>query len=100
MFWTNSYSLQQTGAFIKKVRKEKGLSQSAFAEMLGVSHATLSALENGKSVSSKTLLDALSFLGLKLVILPKSAQAVVTISEDDRTNATIANNDNDKEERS
>ena len=75
MLWTNSYSLQQTGAFLKKVRREKGYTQDEFAEMLGVSHATLSALENGKSVSSKTLQNALSYLGLKLVILPKSAQA-------------------------
>ena len=55
MSWTNSYSLKQTGAFIKKVRKEKNYTQDQFSEMLGVSHATLSALENGKSVSSNTL---------------------------------------------
>ena len=75
MLWTNSYSLKQTGAFLKKARKEKGYTQDEFAEMLGVSHATLSALENGKGVSSNTLQNALSYLGYKLVILPKSAQA-------------------------
>ena len=81
MSWTNSYSLEQTGAFLKKTRREKGYTQDEFSEILGVSHATLSALENGKGVSSKTLQKALNFLGLKIVILPKSAW--VSISTDD-----------------
>jgi HTH-type transcriptional regulator/antitoxin HipB len=71
----------QTGDFIKRVRREKGYTQNEFAEILGVSHATLSALENGKSVSSGTLQKALSFLGLKLVILPKTAKATISLED-------------------
>ena len=74
MSWTNSYSLQQTGAFLKCLRKEKGYTQDQLAAKLGVSHATLSALENGGSVSTKTFESAWQFLGLRLVLVPKTAQ--------------------------
>jgi HTH-type transcriptional regulator/antitoxin HipB len=81
MAWTNSYSLAQTGNFLRAVRRQKGISQADFAAMIGVSHATLSSLENGKSVSSAVLERALQFLGMRLVIVPKSA--AVTVSEPD-----------------
>ena len=63
MSWTNSYSLEQTGAFLKQVRKEKGYTQQEFADLIGVSHATLSALENGGGVSAQTLEKAWQYLG-------------------------------------
>ncbi len=78
MSWTNSYSLEQTGAFLKQVRKEHGYTQEQFARKLGISHATLSSLENGGSVSTATLEKAMQYLGLRLVIVPKSAQVRVT----------------------
>lgn len=77
MKWTNVYGLDQLGSFLQKTRKEKGYTQDEFAEIIGASHATLSALENGKGVSSQTLMRAISDLGLKLVVLPKGAQAEV-----------------------
>lgn len=77
MRWTNSYSLEQTGAFLKRVRKEKGYTQQQFADLIGVSHATLSALENGGGVSAQTLEKAWQYLGLRLVLVPKSAQVRV-----------------------
>lgn len=77
MKWTNVYGLDQLGSFLRRVRKEKGYTQDEFAEIIGASHATLSALENGKSVSSQTLMRAISDLGLKLVVLSKGAQAEV-----------------------
>jgi len=80
MKWTNSYSLEQTGAFLKAVRKKKGFTQDEFSKMIGVSHATLSALENGKGVSTQTLDKALNFLGLRLVIVEKSAKVEVQAS--------------------
>jgi transcriptional regulator with XRE-family HTH domain len=36
------------GAAVRKIRKERGLTQKAMAKALGVSPAYLSALENGK----------------------------------------------------
>lgn len=77
MNWTNVYGLDQLGEFLAEKRKERGFTQGEFAEIIGTSHATLSALENGKSVSSKTLMCAISDLGLKLVVLPKDARAEV-----------------------
>ncbi|MEC4177015.1 helix-turn-helix transcriptional regulator [Adlercreutzia sp. R21] len=77
MNWTNVYGLDQLGSFLQRTRKEKGYTQDEFAEIIGTSHATLSALENGKSVSSQTLMRAVSDLGLKLVVLPKGSRAEV-----------------------
>lgn len=62
---------------MRQVRKEKGLTQEQFARKLGVSHATLSALENGEGVSAATLEKAWQLLGLRLVIVPKNAQVHV-----------------------
>jgi HTH-type transcriptional regulator/antitoxin HipB len=84
MAWTNSYSLKQTSAFLKAQRKQRGLTQDEFAGMIGVSHATLSSLENGGNVSAKTLEKALSFLGFRLVIAPKTA--TVTVEEHETSN--------------
>ena len=75
--WTSAYSMEQVGAFLRKVRRTKGATQSEFAETIGVSHATLSALENGRSVSTRTLEKALQFLGYKLVIMPKNLAPAV-----------------------
>lgn len=75
--WTNSYSMEQAGEFLKRARRAKGVTQADFAESLCVSHATLSALENGRSVSTKTLERALQDLGFRLVIVPKTADVRV-----------------------
>ncbi len=64
MKWTNVYGLDQLGSFLQKTRKEKGYTQDEFAEIIGASHATLSALENGKGVSSQ-IPHTRSSLGLK-----------------------------------
>ncbi|MDO4290396.1 MAG: helix-turn-helix transcriptional regulator [Eggerthellaceae bacterium] len=72
----NIYNIEQLGAHLKRVRKEKGISQADYADVIGVSHATLSALENGKGVSTTTLEKALQFLGLRIIVLPKSDQVV------------------------
>ena len=81
ILWTNSYSMAQTGAFLRTVRRDRGITQDDFADMIGVSHATLSALENGKSVSTHTLEHALSYLGLRIVIVPKNADVAPLASK-------------------
>ena len=75
--WTNSYSLEQMGEFMQEARKAQGMTQETFAKMLGVSHATLSNLEQGKNTSTATLQKALHLLGYRLVIVPKAASVVV-----------------------
>ena len=79
--WTNSYTLEQTGEFLRDVRRAKGKRQDVFARELGVSHTTLSNLEQGKNTSTRTLELALQRLGLRLVIVPKSADVSVTEHE-------------------
>lgn len=81
MEWTNIYNMEQLGAFLKKTRRKRHLTQNEYAEMVGVSHATLSALENGKGVSTATLERALQFLGLRLIVLPKQATVQISIPE-------------------
>lgn len=78
--WTNSYTLEQTGEFLRDVRRARGIRQDEFARQLGVSHTTLSNLEQGKNTSTKTLERALQYLGLRVVIVPKGAR--VSVSEE------------------
>lgn len=75
--WTNAYSMEQLGEFLQDVRRDKGLRQDEFAEVLGVSHTTLSNLEQGKNTSTHTLEKALQFLGMRLVCIPKTASVEV-----------------------
>lgn len=77
MNWINAYSIEEIGAFLKRARREKGYTQDEFAELIGVSHATLSSLENGKNVSSHVLMRALNTLGMRLIVLPKDADAEI-----------------------
>lgn len=75
--WTSAYSMEELGAFLRKVRRSRKISQGEFAETIGVSRATLSALENGRSVTTRTLERALQFLGYKLVVMPKALAPAV-----------------------
>lgn len=76
--WTNAYSCETVGEFIKAARKEKGLTQAQFAKKLGFSSVTLSAIETGKNVSSKKIERCLQMLGFRIAIVPKGAQIEVT----------------------
>lgn len=50
---------QQIGKFIAECRKEKGLTQSQLAEMLGVSDKSISRWENGNTMFDYTLYEPL-----------------------------------------
>lgn len=75
--WTNAYSLEDLGEFLQEARKEKNVSQKEMAASLGFSPVTLSALENGKNVSTEKIERYLQMLGYRIVIVPKSAQVEV-----------------------
>ena len=75
--WTNVYSMEQLGGFLQDARKAKGMRQDEFAEMIGVSHTTLSNLEQGKNTSTHTLERVLQYLGMRLVCAPKTADVKV-----------------------
>lgn len=77
MTWSNIYNMEQLGAFLKAERRARGYTQAEYARLIGVSHATLSTLENGSAVSTGTLERALQLLGLRLVVVPRTAQVAV-----------------------
>ena len=76
--WTNAYSFEDIGLFLREARRERGITQAQMAKKLGFSAVTLSALETGKSVSTAKVEKYLQILGYRLVILPKTADVEVT----------------------
>ena len=76
--WTNAYSVEDVGEFLKDARKEEGITQAQMAKKLGFSPVTLSALEKGKNVSSQKIELYLQMLGYRIVIVPKSAKVKVS----------------------
>ena len=76
--WTNAYSFEDIGLFLREARREHGITQAQMAKKLGFSAVTLSALETGKSVSTAKVEKYLQILGYRLVILPKTADVEVT----------------------
>ena len=76
--WTNAYSVEDVGEFLKDARKEEGITQAQMAKKLGFSPVTLSALETGKNVSSQKIELYLQMLGYRIVIVPKSAKVKVS----------------------
>lgn len=73
MDWYELNSLSKFGAFIRSRRRALGITQNECAKMIGVSHATMSALENGKCVASATLHKAMHVLGYKVFAVPEDA---------------------------
>ena len=75
--WTNAYSYEDIGQFLREARRARGITQAQMAKKLGFSTATLSALETGKNVSSAKVERYLQMLGYRMVIVPKSASVEV-----------------------
>jgi transcriptional regulator with XRE-family HTH domain len=67
-------NLLELGDSVKKLRKEKKLTQEQLASMAGISRATLSKLENGQiaQVSIVVLNDILNHLGYEIDIKPSN----------------------------
>jgi transcriptional regulator with XRE-family HTH domain len=61
-------NLLELGERVKKLRKERGITQEMLAKKTNISRATLSKLENGNiaQVSIVTLNDILNHLGYEL----------------------------------
>ena len=76
--WTNTYSYEDTGRFLREARRARGITQAQMANKLGFSTVTLSALETGKNVSSAKVETYLQMLGYRMVIVPKTAQVEVS----------------------
>jgi transcriptional regulator with XRE-family HTH domain len=67
-------NLLELGNSIKKLRKEKNITQEQLASMAGISRATLSKLENNQiaQVSIVVLNDILNHLGYEIDIKPSN----------------------------
>ena len=76
--WTNAYSFDDIGQFLREARRTRGITQAQMAKRLGFSAVTLSALETGKNVSTAKVEKYLQELGYRMVIVPKSADVKVT----------------------
>lgn len=63
-------NLLELGEIVRRLRKEKSITQEQLAKMASISRATLSKLENGNiaQVSIVTLNDILNHLGYELDI--------------------------------
>lgn len=75
--WTNVYSTEDLGDFLRESRRVQGLTQAQMAKKLGVSTVTLSALENGKNVTTAVVEQYVQRLGYRIVVVPKTASVEV-----------------------
>lgn len=61
---------EKIGAFLREVRKERGLTQGQLAEALGVSQKSISRWENGKTMPDYSLLPSIcEVLGINVAEL-------------------------------
>ncbi len=65
---------ENLGQTVADLRKQHKVSQQAMAEHLGISRATLNALENGRSgdIGVRKVMKILDYLGCQLVVRDKS----------------------------
>jgi len=60
---------KQIGAIIRRARRSAGMTQATLGAKIGMRQATVSKLESGEPATQLvTLLDALSALGMEIVI--------------------------------
>ena len=73
-------NLEQIGRVFKAARRASGCTQAGLAEPLGMSRATLSALENGRciEIGVSKLSALLESVGLELVVAPRPARPTMT----------------------
>lgn len=65
---------QELGATIARLRKEQKVTQTVMAEHLGISRATINALEKGRSgdIGVRKVMKMLDYLGYELAVGDKS----------------------------
>ncbi len=73
---------KQLGAILRRARKQAGLTQKALGDHIHLRQATVSRLEAGEpAVRLRTLMAALSALGLELVVRRRSKATAAEIEE-------------------
>jgi HTH-type transcriptional regulator / antitoxin HipB len=73
---------KQLGAIMRRARKQAGLTQGNLGERIHLRQGTISRLEAGEpAVQLHTVMEALSALGLELVVRPRSRGSAVDIED-------------------
>ena len=79
-------NLESIGALFKEARRQSGLTQDEVARPLGMSRATLSALESGRCVEigARKLTALLQSVGLDLYAAPRRARPTLEELREER----------------
>ena len=73
---------KQLGAALRRARKQAGLTQGGLGERIHLRQGTISRLEAGEpAVQLHTVMEALSALGLELVVRPRSGGTPADIED-------------------
>lgn len=73
---------KQIGAIIRRARRNAGLTQAELGKRIGLRQATISKLEAGEPATRlSTLLDALTALGLEIIIDKRGRRAPQDIED-------------------
>jgi HTH-type transcriptional regulator / antitoxin HipB len=73
---------KQLGAILRRVRKQKGMSQSQLGSRIHLRQGTVSRLEAGeKAIQLRTLMEVLAALNLELVVRPRSKASAKDIED-------------------
>ena len=74
-----SMTLTELGPLLKQARRETGLSQEQLAKPLGMSRATISAIESGRceEIGFAKLAALLDLVGLEVVVAPRKGRPTV-----------------------
>jgi HTH-type transcriptional regulator / antitoxin HipB len=75
-------STRQLGAALRRLRRQKGLTQQSLGELMHARQATVSKLEGGESGTQlRVVIDALAALDLELVVRPRSKVSTEQIED-------------------
>jgi HTH-type transcriptional regulator / antitoxin HipB len=68
--------LADVGPVLKEARKSAGLSQAQLAAPLGMSRATISAIESGRceEIGFSKLVALLQMVGLEITVMPRTSR--------------------------
>lgn len=73
---------KQIGAIIRRARRNAGLTQTELGKRIGLRQATVSKLEAGQPATRlSTLLDALTALGLEIIIDKRGRAAAKNLED-------------------
>ena len=83
-----NYTIQELVQTLKSIRKEKGLSQNALADKVGIPQSHLSNIERGKvNLTLSSFMEIARTLGWDVMLIPREHRTLVRsilFSKDDK----------------